>query len=322
MGGSLAVAGARRAARQPARRPSCRRASAPARRPVDTDRLLGGGASVPGGLSAGVQAALADALHSVFLAAVPLGLVALLLAVALPELPLRTWSHQGARRGPSRRKSEPRPYAPDRGSAAGHWAPSGAAPVTLSLRRPRPQVGERPPRVAGDLRQVHRGRHVQEHPGGEERADLLLGGAGQPGDELPELGVAAAGGRADLGVGARGVGLELELEHLAVGEQVDVRVAHRLEPVALAGRLGRPREQVGEPCVAAFDAREEQLLLRAEQAEQVRVRDARRRSAIFSVDVPCRPVRANSATATTSTASRRASADMRRLGGAVIARSC
>ena len=66
---------------------------------VDTDRLLGGGASVPGGLSAGVQAALADALHSVFLAAVPLGLVALVLAVALPELPLRTWSGRDAGAG-------------------------------------------------------------------------------------------------------------------------------------------------------------------------------------------------------------------------------
>jgi hypothetical protein len=59
---------------------------------VDTDRLLGGGASVPGGLSGGVQAALADALHSVFLATVPLGVIALVLALALRELPLRTWS--------------------------------------------------------------------------------------------------------------------------------------------------------------------------------------------------------------------------------------
>src|SRR5262245_56118175 len=43
-------------------------------------------------------------------------------------------------------------------------------------------------------------------------------------------------------------------------------------------------------------------------------------AAIFSVDVPCRPVRANSEKATASTASRRSSADMRRLGGADIAR--
>jgi MFS family permease len=61
---------------------------------VDTDRLLGGGASVPAGLSGGVQQALADALHTVFLAAVPLGIVALVLALALRERPLRTWSHE------------------------------------------------------------------------------------------------------------------------------------------------------------------------------------------------------------------------------------
>jgi MFS family permease len=65
---------------------------------VDTDRLLGGG-SVPTGLDEGVRQALADALHSVFVASVPLGVVALVLAFALPELPLRTWSRDsgGAR---------------------------------------------------------------------------------------------------------------------------------------------------------------------------------------------------------------------------------
>jgi hypothetical protein len=60
---------------------------------VDTDRLLGGG-SVPDGLSNGVQQALADALHDVFVASVPLGIVALVLALALREKPLRTWSHE------------------------------------------------------------------------------------------------------------------------------------------------------------------------------------------------------------------------------------
>jgi EmrB/QacA subfamily drug resistance transporter len=61
---------------------------------VDTDRLLGGGASVPAGLGDGVRQALADALHDVFLASVPLGIVALVLALALREVPLRTWSHE------------------------------------------------------------------------------------------------------------------------------------------------------------------------------------------------------------------------------------
>jgi EmrB/QacA subfamily drug resistance transporter len=66
---------------------------------VDTDRLLGGGGSVPSGLSGGVQAALADALHSVFVASVPLGLVALGLALGLRELPLRTWAGRDAEDG-------------------------------------------------------------------------------------------------------------------------------------------------------------------------------------------------------------------------------
>ena len=99
MGGSLAVAAlGTLLANRLATELQARLGAAGAAR-VDTDRLLGGGASVPGGLSAGVRAALADALHSVFLAAVPLGLVALLLAVALPELPLRTWSGRDAGTG-------------------------------------------------------------------------------------------------------------------------------------------------------------------------------------------------------------------------------
>ncbi len=60
---------------------------------IDTDRLLGGG-SVPAGLSDGVRQALDSALHDVFVASIPLGVVALVLALALREVPLRTWSHE------------------------------------------------------------------------------------------------------------------------------------------------------------------------------------------------------------------------------------
>jgi EmrB/QacA subfamily drug resistance transporter len=92
MGGSLAVAAlGTLLANRLATELQVRLGAAGAAR-VDTDRLLGGGASVPGGLSDGVRAALSDALHSVFLASVPLGIVALLLALTLPEIPLRTWS--------------------------------------------------------------------------------------------------------------------------------------------------------------------------------------------------------------------------------------
>jgi EmrB/QacA subfamily drug resistance transporter len=88
MGGSLAVAalGTLLANRLVAELQTQLGAAGAAR--VDTDRLLAGGAN---GLSSGVQGALSDALHVVFLASVPLGLCALVLAFALPEYPLRTW---------------------------------------------------------------------------------------------------------------------------------------------------------------------------------------------------------------------------------------
>jgi MFS family permease len=95
MGGSLAVAAlgtllANRLASELSAR------LGPAASRVDTDRLLGGGARVPSGVSGATQAALADALHTVFLATVPLGLLALVLAFALKERPLRTWSGRDA----------------------------------------------------------------------------------------------------------------------------------------------------------------------------------------------------------------------------------
>jgi EmrB/QacA subfamily drug resistance transporter len=91
MGGSLAVAAlGTLLANRLANELAARLGDAAAR--VDTDRLLGGGAGVPSALSDATQAALADALHSVFLASVPLGLAALALSFALQERPLRTWS--------------------------------------------------------------------------------------------------------------------------------------------------------------------------------------------------------------------------------------
>jgi len=95
MGGSLAVAAlGTLLANRLASELTARLGDAAAR--VDTDRLLGAGAGVPSELSGGTQAALADALHAVFVASVPLGVVALLLAVSLPERPLRTWSGEEA----------------------------------------------------------------------------------------------------------------------------------------------------------------------------------------------------------------------------------
>jgi EmrB/QacA subfamily drug resistance transporter len=56
---------------------------------IDTQSLLQGGLHVPAGLEHGTRLALSDAAHTVFLALVPVALVAVLLSVALPELALR-----------------------------------------------------------------------------------------------------------------------------------------------------------------------------------------------------------------------------------------
>jgi EmrB/QacA subfamily drug resistance transporter len=89
MGGSIAVAGlgtllANRLAVELADR-----LGAGAGR-VDTNRLLQGSSHVPHALLEGTRAALAAALHSTFVALVPLAAVGLLLAFWLPERPLRS----------------------------------------------------------------------------------------------------------------------------------------------------------------------------------------------------------------------------------------
>jgi EmrB/QacA subfamily drug resistance transporter len=105
MGGSLAVAAlGTLLANRLASELAARLGEAASR--VDTDRLLGAGAAVPGGLSGGTQAALADALHAVFVASVPLGVLAVLLAIALEERPLRTRSPR-AQRAAAERAAEP-----------------------------------------------------------------------------------------------------------------------------------------------------------------------------------------------------------------------
>ena len=84
---------------------------------------------------------------------------------------------------------------------------------------------------------------------------------------------------ADLGVAARGVGLELAEQELAVAQQVAIREADGLEHVLggrvlgasrAAGRLeGDPRP--AEPVAHGGD---EEVLLRAEQLEEVRLAHA------------------------------------------------
>jgi hypothetical protein len=93
MGGSLAVAGlgALLAVRLSSELTERLGAAASG---IDQNRLLEGGAAIPAGLVAGTQHALADSLHSVFLALIPIAVLGLLFAFRLEELPLRSQSAQ------------------------------------------------------------------------------------------------------------------------------------------------------------------------------------------------------------------------------------
>jgi hypothetical protein len=93
MGGSLAVAGlgALLAARLGSE--LSERLGAAASQ-IDQNRLLEGSAAIPGALAAATQHALAAALHTVFLALIPIAALGLVLAFWLEELPLRSQSAQ------------------------------------------------------------------------------------------------------------------------------------------------------------------------------------------------------------------------------------
>jgi EmrB/QacA subfamily drug resistance transporter len=91
MGGSLAVAGlgALLAARLTAELTAVLGDAASR---VDPDRLLEGSAAIPTQLVAGTQEALGAALHTVFLALIPIAVLGLVFALCLEERPLRTAS--------------------------------------------------------------------------------------------------------------------------------------------------------------------------------------------------------------------------------------
>jgi MFS family permease len=59
-------------------------------RTIDPNRLLQGGAHVPPGLLQGTREALASAMHSVFLVGIPIAAAMLVVALLLPERPLRS----------------------------------------------------------------------------------------------------------------------------------------------------------------------------------------------------------------------------------------
>src|SRR5919201_635191 len=147
--------------------------------------------------------------------------------------------------------------------------PRGMAP-TLSAAA---EAVVEPRVVQEQLRKVERGRHVQEHAGGEELGQLLAVDAAEVADEVVELRVATASQVAHLRVAARGVRLQLHEQQRAVGEDGAVGLLHRLERAVGTGVLGRRAERLLDAVEAALDGSKEQALLGAEQAEGVGLRD-------------------------------------------------
>ena len=168
---------------------------------------------------------------------------------------------------------------------------------------------------------AHRRHDVHQHPAGEVHRYALARGAAELGDQVHQGLPALPDAAANLVIRTRRISLHLEEKQFALGQQAGVGVAHRVQsnidrPVSEVPALrpvvkllgifcGRPKG-VLDPVEALVDRCEEKVLLRREQAKDVSL-------AILSVEVPCKPYAANSATAARSTCCRRASADCRAL---------
>src|SRR2546430_3498861 len=130
------------------------------------------------------------------------------------------------------------------------------------------------PRLVGIL-QTHRGHDVDEHAVREERGDAL---GRQPGDALDvgdEVAEPVADDLADLGIVTGRIGLELRLQPRAIGDEIShVDATHRVESVVAALSLGGALERLQRLAHAACDGGLEELLLRPEEPEDVRLRDA------------------------------------------------
>src|SRR6266545_7316468 len=119
------------------------------------------------------------------------------------------------------------------------------------------------------VQEIHGGDHVHEHPGREEVANPLGPGAGHALDVLDQLSEVSSNDLADLGVLARDMPLHLHAQLGRVLEQLVIRLADRRQSLLAALALGCPHERLDGHAEAAIDGCDEQLLLGAEEPEQV-----------------------------------------------------
>ena len=149
---------------------------------------------------------------------------------------------------------------------------------------------------------------LQSIPQAKKRDACGRGRAGQP-EHLCCTARGSSGRRALDDRVAGGVGLQLDAQGVAVGDEVDVDVAHQRELLVRRGASGR---RLGEgspdpPDDLVVDS-EEQLLLAGEQCVDVRLGDAGSPRDRGRCSPPGSPASANSAIAAARTWPRRSSA--------------
>src|SRR3989442_8616420 len=128
----------------------------------------------------------------------------------------------------------------------------------------RPRLGRRG--------QPHRGEDVHEHAAREEVRDALRAAAGHPLDVVHEVAEAVPYGLADLGIVARRVRSHLAAQVRAIAdEQLAVGGSDRLQGLFAALALGGPLEDLERLPEASGVDRDEEVLLRAEEPEDVRL---------------------------------------------------
>ena len=109
---------------------------------------------------------------------------------------------------------------------------------------------------------------------GDEGAQLLGLGARELAAQLVQLREARGHAGADLGVVGGGVELELQGQLVAVPQERHVRRAHVLETLVRGVTHGGRAERLGDSLEGAVRDRQEERLLGAEQAHDVRLRHA------------------------------------------------